>query len=129
MSLVLVPGIGVRRNDALRWINLAGIQFQPSEIMKVCIIIFIGYLICHRGDEIKKFWNGLVPVCFAVVPVLRTFSCSRTFKCNANHRGCTIFYAFSRRSKIFSLVTCGSFRNCCGAECMHFLQILEEKDL
>ena len=59
MSLVLVPGIGVRRNDALRWINLAGIQFQPSEIMKVCFIIFVAYLICQRFDNIKKLINML----------------------------------------------------------------------
>ena len=43
MGLVLVPGIGVRRNDALRWINLAGIQFQPSEAMKICFIVFLGW--------------------------------------------------------------------------------------
>ena len=70
MSLVLVPGIGVRRNDALRWANLAGIQFQPSEIMKVCFIIFVAYLICQKFDDIKKFWVGLVPVLFSIIPVL-----------------------------------------------------------
>ena len=70
MSLVLVPGIGVRRNDALRWINLAGIQFQPSEIMKVCLIIFAAYLICQKFEDIKKFWVGLIPVLFSVLPVL-----------------------------------------------------------
>ncbi len=70
MSLVLVPGIGVRRNDALRWANLGGIQFQPSEIMKVCFIIFVAYLICQKFDDIKKFWVGLVPVMFSIIPVL-----------------------------------------------------------
>ena len=70
MSLVLVPGIGVRRNDALRWIKLFGIQFQPSEIMKICFIILIAYLICKKSDEIKKFWAGLVPILFTFVPVL-----------------------------------------------------------
>ena len=70
MSLVMVPGIGVERNDAVRWINLGGIQFQPSEIMKVCFIIFLGYLICKREDKIKKFWEGLVPLCVAIMPIL-----------------------------------------------------------
>lgn len=69
MALVLVPGIGVRRNDALRWINLGGLQFQPSEIMKVCFIILIAYCICKRQDDIKKFWNGLIPILFFSVPV------------------------------------------------------------
>lgn len=70
MSLVLVPGIGVRRNDALRWIKIFGIQFQPSEIMKICFIILVAYLICKKSDEIKKFWAGLVPILFTFVPVL-----------------------------------------------------------
>lgn len=70
MSLVLVPGIGVRRNDALRWIKLAGVQFQPSEIMKVCFIILVAYLITKKGDGIKVFWAGLVPVLCTFVPVL-----------------------------------------------------------
>ncbi len=72
MSLVLVPGIGVRRNDALRWIKLggaSGIQFQPSEIMKVCIIVLLAYLICKKGEEIKKFWNGIIPIAFSLIPV------------------------------------------------------------
>ncbi len=70
MSLVLVPGIGVRRNDALRWIKLAGVQFQPSEIMKVCFIILVAYLITKKGDEIKIFWAGLVPILCTFIPVL-----------------------------------------------------------
>ena len=70
MGLVLVPGIGVRRNDALRWINIAGIQFQPSEVMKICFIVFLGYIICKRFDYIKNFWLGLVPIFFTVIPIL-----------------------------------------------------------
>ena len=70
MSLVLVPGIGVRRNDALRWIKLFGVQFQPSEIMKICFIIFVAYLICKKGDKIKEWWNGIVAIMFWFLPVL-----------------------------------------------------------
>ena len=69
MSLVLVPGIGVRRNDALRWVKIAGVQFQPSEAMKVCFIIFFAYLVCKKGDEIRKFWVGLVPVLVSALPI------------------------------------------------------------
>ncbi len=70
MSLVLVPGIGVRRNDALRWIRLFGVQFQPSEIMKICFIIFVAYLICKKGDKVKEFWNGIVAISSSFLLVL-----------------------------------------------------------
>lgn len=61
LCLVFVPGIGVTRNDATRWINLAGFQFQPSEIMKVAMIFFIATTISKNPKRIKQFWAGFVP--------------------------------------------------------------------
>ncbi|MBO5179721.1 MAG: putative lipid II flippase FtsW [Clostridia bacterium] len=61
LCLVFVPGIGVTRNDATRWINLAGFQFQPSEIMKVAMIFFIATTISKNPKKIKQFWAGFVP--------------------------------------------------------------------
>ena len=40
LILVKVPGIGVEKNGALRWINIAGFQFQPSEVTKIAIVLF-----------------------------------------------------------------------------------------
>ena len=54
----------------LRWITLAGVQFQQSEMMKLCFIIFVGYLICKRNDTMKHFWNGFVPIICTFIPVL-----------------------------------------------------------
>lgn len=61
LCLVFVPGIGVTRNDATRWINLAGFQFQPSEIMKIAMIFFIATTISKNPKKIRTFWAGLVP--------------------------------------------------------------------
>ena len=61
LCLVFVPGIGVTRNDATRWINIAGFQFQPSEIMKVAMIFFIATTISKNPKRIKQFWAGFVP--------------------------------------------------------------------
>ena len=69
MALVLVPGIGVERNGALRWIKIAGIQFQPSEIMKIGLILILATLIAKEPSRIKKFWSGLVPILCTALPV------------------------------------------------------------
>ena len=95
MALVLVPGVGVERNGALRWIKLAGVQFQPSEIMKVCFVIFVAYVICRREEGIRKFWNGLVPVLFTAIPVLRHLGNTRTSKCYDDYSSYSFFYDFS----------------------------------
>ena len=70
MFSVKIPGIGVERNDALRWVRIAGVQFQPSEIMKICIIAFMAYYISKEPDRIKHFWTGIVPFCTLIIPVI-----------------------------------------------------------
>lgn len=57
---VLIPGVGVTRNDATRWIKI-GIQFQPSELMKIALIMFMASSISKDPKKIKKFWTGLLP--------------------------------------------------------------------
>lgn len=59
LALVFVPGLGVTRNDATRWLNI-GIQFQPSEIMKVAIIIFLSAKISKYPESINRFWKGVL---------------------------------------------------------------------
>ena len=68
---VLVPGVGLEANGATRWVDFKFIQFQPSELTKIGMIIFYaGYLSDHK-DELKQFVNGFIkPLAFLVPPVL-----------------------------------------------------------
>jgi len=61
LILVLIPGIGISRNGARRWISIAGQEFQPSEILKYAVILFFSYSLSKRQDKIKSFFNGLLP--------------------------------------------------------------------
>ena len=58
--LVLTPVIGVRVNNAARWISFFGIQFQPSEFAKLAIIIFTAFVLSktQRSDDSRRkaFW-------------------------------------------------------------------------
>ena len=60
LGLVLVPGVGVTVNEATRWLKI-GVQFQPSEVMKIALIIFMASKIAKKPDKIKKFATGLLP--------------------------------------------------------------------
>ena len=57
MGLVYTP-LGVSINESRRWINV-GISIQPSEIVKIGLIIYIA---CSLGEDprrMRNFWNGL----------------------------------------------------------------------
>ncbi len=59
LALVYSP-IGVNINGSRRWINV-GISIQPSEIMKMALIIFLASSIGKDPRRVKFFFKGLLP--------------------------------------------------------------------
>ena len=53
--LCLVGAIGVNVNGAQRWLNLFGIQFQPSETAKILLILFYAQFIMRHKEEMGSF--------------------------------------------------------------------------
>ena len=62
--LILVPLIGSSANGAKRWIEVAGIRFQPSELAKIAIIMTFAALISTYRDKMRTFRYGVVPFYF-----------------------------------------------------------------
>ena len=58
LALVLI--IGKETNGATRWIYIGPISFQPSEIVKLLMIIFYATMLTRNKEELPKFWKGLV---------------------------------------------------------------------
>jgi cell division protein FtsW len=56
-------------NGAKRWIRLGGFSFQPSEIAKVALPIFLAYFLTRRQDEIGDLKRTVIP-CLAVLGTL-----------------------------------------------------------
>ena len=65
LILVLIPGIGKTVNGATRWIQIGGdsrgITFQPSELMKIAIVLLFATLIVRNEKRMDNFWWGVVP--------------------------------------------------------------------
>ncbi len=61
MALVFVPGIGRTIGGATRWIRVGSITFQPSEIAKIAMIVFLAYSLEKKSKNIKSFTVGFVP--------------------------------------------------------------------
>jgi cell division protein FtsW len=53
---VLVPGIGVSVQGARRWIGAGGLQFQPSEVMKLSLVLYVAR---YAADNPRRLSRGL----------------------------------------------------------------------
>jgi cell division protein FtsW len=49
-------------NDVHRWIRLGSLSFQPSELAKLAIILFLAYHLERKGDAVNEFLTSLFPV-------------------------------------------------------------------
>jgi len=69
--LALVPLIGYEVGGAKRWINVANLfSLQPSEIVKIGMIIFYAVYLAKKKDEIKRFKDGFVLPIVWLMPVV-----------------------------------------------------------
>ena len=70
LLLLSVLVIGEEVNGARRWINLAGIQFQPSEIAKFTLIVLFARLTRGFGRNVKQFRYGVLGFGTALLGIL-----------------------------------------------------------
>lgn len=69
--LALVPLVGVMRNEARRWLEFGEYQFQPSELMKILLIIALArYISDLPPKEHKRLRHLIVPFAMFLVPVV-----------------------------------------------------------
>ncbi|OGL40898.1 MAG: cell division protein FtsW [Candidatus Schekmanbacteria bacterium RIFCSPHIGHO2_02_FULL_38_11] len=59
---VLIPGLGLEKNGARRWLNIFGFVFQPSELAKFSLVLYTAYSISKRKEKIHDFFNGTLPL-------------------------------------------------------------------
>jgi cell division protein FtsW len=132
LAATLVPGIGKMINGSRRWLRFGMLSFQPSELAKVALVVYMSYYIAKKGARIRDFMNGLVPayvVCgvflllaalqpdFGATMTIAGVVCVLLFAGGANllHLGCTalaaspfVFYAVAhsayRLRRIFSFL-------------------------
>jgi cell division protein FtsW len=61
LVIVLIPGIGVVRGGARSWIGIGSFGIQPSEFMKLAMVVFLSKLLSENQAGLSKFVTGLLP--------------------------------------------------------------------
>ncbi len=69
--LPFIPFLGVHAGGATRWIQVMGVQFQPVEIVKFCITVFLATALVYKQDKMGQFMKGVFPLlCMISIPLL-----------------------------------------------------------
>lgn len=58
---VFVPGVGRRVNGALRWVSLGPVAFQPGELAKLAVVVYLAHSLAKKREKARSFSIGFVP--------------------------------------------------------------------
>ena len=58
LALVLAPGLGRTVNGSTRWLRVGGLTVQPSEVMKLLVIVYLAGYLVRRAGEIRNSFAG-----------------------------------------------------------------------
>ena len=67
LILVLVPGIGKVVNGSRRWINLVVLNLQPSELMKLAVVMYAANYTVRKAEWMHSVRKGFMPMAIAVI--------------------------------------------------------------
>lgn len=62
LALVLIPGLGVVRGGSRSWFGIGSFAFQPAELFKYIIIVYVASKLDDSYFDTKYFFKGIVPI-------------------------------------------------------------------
>jgi len=68
LALVLVPGFGVVVSGARRWFAAGPIQFQPSELMKLALVLYVAGHLARHPKRMRSFREAVAPIAVTLGP-------------------------------------------------------------
>jgi cell division protein FtsW len=62
MSLPFLPGLGAQVNGASSWIRIGSLSIQPSEFLKLAVVVLAADLLARRVDDVVEARRAIVPI-------------------------------------------------------------------
>ena len=60
LVIVLIPGLGIKVNGSMRWLSVAGVRIQVSELVKLIVVIYMASFVSRHHDFVKESAYGLL---------------------------------------------------------------------
>lgn len=105
--LTFIPGIGVTRNGATRWIKIGSWTYQPSELVKLALPIYLAHIFDKKKENLDTLSTGILPpvlltaLFFTLIYWQNNFSTAVFIAVNA----LAIFFIAGIRLRYFSMAT------------------------
>ncbi len=104
MTLVFVPGIGLVEKGARAWILIGNNTMQPAEFAKLGLIIYLAAVISKKGERIRNFTYGLVPLLIIIFLFLVVILLQNDFGTAAILLGISLVVLFSGGANMKHLI-------------------------
>jgi cell division protein FtsW len=59
--LPFVPGVGITKNGASRWVKVGPATFQPSELVKIVLPFYLAHIFTKKQDRLNSLVSGVLP--------------------------------------------------------------------
>ena len=69
LGVVLLPGIGMHVNGSSRWLRLGIASVQPSEFMKLIMVVYVAGYLVRKQESLKNFTQGIVMMSIVVAAI------------------------------------------------------------
>jgi len=74
LVLTLIPHVGLQTGGARRWLGASILSFQPSEVAKLALVLFLAAKLSALGEDVRSLVRGVVPALLVAaalaVPIL-----------------------------------------------------------
>lgn len=81
--LTYIPGIGYHSGGASRWIDIFGLTFQPSELTRIVLILYLARMMEKNSERLNDFNDALLPSLFMVAVLVASVYFQNDFSTSA----------------------------------------------
>jgi len=68
LVVLLIPGVSQSVNGSTRWLSLGVINLQPSEFVKLFVVVYLAGYLVRRGEEVRtRVWGFLKPMLVLII--------------------------------------------------------------